>query len=51
MNLFRVNIAAIGKVLPNVPLISLGASFGAGNWYGITDGERVSYWSIEDGEV
>jgi hypothetical protein len=32
INLFRVNIAAIGSVLPSVPLMSLGASFAAGSW-------------------
>jgi hypothetical protein len=36
MNLFRVNIAAIGRVLLKVPLISLAASFALGFWYGMT---------------
>ncbi len=36
MNLFRVNIAAIGRVLPKVPLISDAFSFGAGTWKGMT---------------
>jgi len=32
MNLFRVNIAAIGNVLLKVPLMSLAASFATGAW-------------------
>lgn len=32
MNLFRVNIAAMGRVLPKVPEKSLFSSFGAGIW-------------------
>lgn len=32
MNLLRVNIAAIGSVLPRVPLMLLGASFAIGIW-------------------
>lgn len=47
MNLFLVNIAAIGRVLPKVPLISEAFSFGAGTWKGMT--ARRSELELLDG--
>lgn len=38
MNLFLVNMAAIGRVLPRVPAMSLESDLGTGTWYGITGG-------------
>jgi hypothetical protein len=37
MYLFLVNIAAIGKVLLMVLLISPALSFATGSWYGMTE--------------
>jgi hypothetical protein len=37
----------MGSVLPKVPLMSLGASFAAGNWYGITVGDLLALGQCE----
>lgn len=43
-NLFLVNMAAIGRVLPKVLLISLAFSLATGCWYGMTkSGLRISF--------
>jgi len=48
MNLFRVNMAAMGMVLPKVLEMSLDLSFGTGVWYGIMRSSlRMSFLVVD----